>query len=182
MDFEFSEEQEMLRASVRAFLVDKSPIGAVRAAYDIDTLDRSVWDGLAALGVLDLEMVDAAVVLEELGRAVCPAPYASSVIGARWLLPELTSIGTVAIYETDTRYAWRSPATLARPDGPGWRLDGQKQHVPDAATAEVFLVTARDPDGRLGVFATEDATAGGSRAGGGARDEGARVPRNVAAR
>src|SRR5256885_1019336 len=127
-------------------------------------------------------MVDAAVVLEELGRALCPAPYASSVIGARSLLPELTSIGTVAIYEAGTRYAWRSPATLARPDGPGWRLDGQKQHVPDAATAEVFLVTARDPDGRLGVFATEDATAGGSRTVDGSRKEGSVVLANSAAR
>src|ERR1700730_7272687 len=105
MDFEFSEEQEMLRTSVRAFLADKSPISAVRAAYDADTFDdRSVWDGLADLGVLELDMVDAAVVLEELGRAVSPAPYASSVIGARSLLPALSRLGPGAVHEARPRY------------------------------------------------------------------------------
>src|SRR5262249_49925890 len=110
MDFEFSEEQEMLRASVRAFLRDRAPIAAVRAAYDAPTFDPAVWEGLRDLGVLELDMVDAAVVLEELGRAVCPAPYASSAIGARSLLPDLDGIGTLAVYEEGSRYAWTSPA------------------------------------------------------------------------
>src|ERR1700704_5868624 len=83
----------MLRTSVRAFLADKAPLASVRASYDSPTLDRGVWDGLATLGVVGLlvddahggagmGMVDAAVVLEELGRAVCPAPSSSSAIGA----------------------------------------------------------------------------------------------------
>ena len=94
-------------------------------------------------------MVDAAVALEELGRAVCPAPYASSAIGAvslvldagsprehAFLLPGLadgTTIGTVALYEERGRYAWAEPATAARRDGDGWRIDGVKVHVPDGA-------------------------------------------------
>ncbi|HYL52705.1 MAG TPA: acyl-CoA dehydrogenase [Acidimicrobiia bacterium] len=160
MDFEFSEEQEMLRTSVRAFLADKCPISAVRAAYGTATFDdRSVWDGLAELGVLELGMVDAAVVLEELGRAVSPAPYASSVIGARSLLPDLAGIGTVAIYETGTRYDWARPQTRAIRDGEMWRLDGTKVHVADATAADVFVVTARDDAGDLQLFETASAAA-----------------------
>jgi len=178
VDFEFSPEQEMLRDSVRAFLAAKAPLSAVRAGYERADLDRGLWDGLVELGVIGLlageehggagmGMVDAAVVLEELGRAVCPAPYASSAIGAisladAELLPSLadaSSIGTVAIFEPDTRYGWRTPATRATPDGDGWRLDGTKVHVTDANAADVVLVTALDADDRLGVCATTDFSA-----------------------
>jgi alkylation response protein AidB-like acyl-CoA dehydrogenase len=174
VDFEFSPEQEMLRDSVRAFLATKAPLAAVRAGYESPALDAEVWRGLVELGVVGLlageehggagmGMVDAAVVLEELGRAVCPVPYASSAIGAvsladAELLPALADgsvIGTVAVFEPGSRYGWRAPATSAAPDGSqGWRLDGVKVHVADAPSADIVLVTALDDDGRLGVFAT----------------------------
>ncbi len=175
MDFEFSSEQEMLRESVRAYLAARAPISSARANYDSPAADRAVWDGLVELGLVGLlvgeehggtgmGMVDAAVVLEELGRAVCSAPYAASAIGAvsladGTLLPRLadgSAIGTVAVFEPDTRYGWRSPATRATRDGDGWRLEGTKVHVADAAAADVVLVTALDDDGTFGVFAVDD--------------------------
>ena len=155
MDFEFSPEQEMLRASVRAFLADKAPLTAVRAEYDSPTFQRSVWDGLRDLGLVDLGMVDAAVVLEELGRACCPAPYASSVVGAASMLPELRTgehIGALAVFEEGARYEWRTPATRATRAAEAWTLDGVKVHVPDATMADVFVVTAMDDAGALGAF------------------------------
>jgi alkylation response protein AidB-like acyl-CoA dehydrogenase len=174
VDFEFSSEQEMLRASVRGFLAAKSPLASVRAAYDAPASDPAVWSGLVELGVAGLlvgeehggagmGMVDAAVVLEELGRAVCPAPYIASAIGAvsladDALLPRLadgSAIGTVAIFEEGARYGWATPATRATRDGAAWRLDGTKVHVADASTANVVLATALDDDGALGVFVTE---------------------------
>ena len=181
MDFEFSSEQEMLRDSVRAFLADKSPISSVRATYDNDTSDPEVWRGIVDLGVIGLDMVDSAVVLEELGRAVCPAPFASSAVGALALadeplraeLTDGSKIGTVAIFEPDGRYEWREPATRATRDGEGWRLDGDKVHVADAVAADVLLVTARDPDDRLGVFATTDAQASAEPSVDGSRKVGA---------
>jgi alkylation response protein AidB-like acyl-CoA dehydrogenase len=134
-----------------------------------------VWHGLVELGVTGLlvpeahggagmGMVDAAVVLEELGRALCPVPYASSAIGAvsladRALLPRLadgSTIGTVAVFEPGTRYEWRAPATRATRDGDAWRLDGTKVHVADASAADVVLVSALDTDGTFGVFAVEE--------------------------
>jgi len=188
VDFEFSSEQEMLRASVRAFLAAKAPLATLRAQYDSPSTDRALWDGLVELGVVGLlvgeehggagmGMVDAAVVLEELGRVVCSAPFAASAIGAvaladAALLPRLadgSTIATVAIFEEGTRYAWSSPATRATRAGDEWRLDGVKTHVADASGADVVLVTALDDDGTLGVFATEQfdaqptATVDGSR-------------------
>jgi acyl-CoA dehydrogenase len=174
VDFEFSSEQEMLRESVRGFLASRSPLTAVRAGYDAPASDPAVWSGLVDLGVVGLlagedhggagmGMVDAAVVLEELGRAVCPAPYLSSAIGAvsladAELLPRLadgSAIGTLAVFEAGARYGWHAPSTRATADGSGWTLDGTKVHVADACTATVVLVTALDADGELGVFATE---------------------------
>ncbi|HEY5077041.1 MAG TPA: acyl-CoA dehydrogenase family protein [Acidimicrobiia bacterium] len=173
MDFEFSTEQEMLRTSVRAFLAATSPLASVRAGYELAVADSAVWDGLRELGVVGLlvgeehggagmGMVDAAVVLEELGRAVCPAPYASSAVGAVSLaddellasLADGSTIGTVAIFEAGSRYEWQTPATRATRDAAGWRLDGAKVHVADAPAADVVVVTAIDEAGQLGVFAT----------------------------
>jgi alkylation response protein AidB-like acyl-CoA dehydrogenase len=183
VDFEFSADQEMLRDSVRRFLADKAPIAYVRDAYDDDGSGfgrDDVWTGLGDIGAIGLlvpeahggagmGMVDAAVVLEELGGALCPAPYASSAIGAvslildagaarehSFLLPGLadgSTVGTIALYEEGARYEWRTPETAVEPNGEMWRLTGVKVHVSDGAAANLFLVTARDPDGSLGVFA-----------------------------
>ena len=59
--------------------------------------------------------------------------------------------GTVAIFEDGARYGWQQPVTRAIRVGDGWRLDGTKVHVADAVGADVVLVTAVDPDGRLDV-------------------------------
>ena len=164
MDFEFSADQEMLRDSVRRFLADRAPLSYVRGVYDAPSaVADDVWHGLADLGVFGLGMVDSAVVLEELGRAVCPAPFIASAIGAAALadgalLPEIldgSRITTVALYDEDRRYEWRAPATRATPAGGAWQLDGVKVHVPDGAAADVVLVTATDHDGALGVYAVE---------------------------
>src|SRR6185369_7210088 len=107
-------------------------------------------------------MVDAAVVLEELGGALCPAPYASSAIGAvslvlgagaarehAFLLPGLadgSTVGTVALYEEDARYEWRDPSVAATTSNGNWLLSGTKVHVADAVAADLFCVVAKDPD------------------------------------
>jgi alkylation response protein AidB-like acyl-CoA dehydrogenase len=174
VDFEFSGEQEMLRASVRAFLAAQAPIESVRATYEASVGDPSIWAGLRELDVTGLlvseehggagrGLVDAAVVLEELGRAVCPAPYAASAIGAASLadarlLPALADgsvIGTLAVFEVANRYACEKPSTRATRAGTGWRIDGEKVHVFDASAADVVIVTALDDAGEFGVFACE---------------------------
>lgn len=180
MDFEFSEEQEELRATVRRFLAEQAPISYVRSMLDDErgTTDE-VWQGLADLGVTGLltpeehggagmGMVDMAVVLEELGRAVHPGPFASTALAAvslvalagddadrGTLLPGFASgatHGTVALYEPGRRSEWRDPATTARADAAEWRISGEKVHVPDAVAAHVLIVTASSANGP-GAFA-----------------------------
>jgi alkylation response protein AidB-like acyl-CoA dehydrogenase len=181
LDLEFSAEQEELRATVRRFLAERAPISYVRSMLDDDRgTSNEVWSGLARLGATGLlvpeehggagmGMVDMAVVLEELGRAVHPGPFASSAVGAASLvlgaggedaraslLPGLASgerVGTVAVYEPGRRGDWAQPTTTARPGDAGWVLTGRKVHVPDAVAADLLLVTAA-ADG-LAVFVVE---------------------------
>ncbi|HEY8216208.1 MAG TPA: acyl-CoA dehydrogenase family protein [Acidimicrobiia bacterium] len=181
MDFEFSDEQEQLRESVAGFLAARAPLAWVRAQYGSTPSETDeVWRGLCDLGVTGLMvpaacggagggMVDAAVVLEELGRALYPGPYASSAIAAASivmlagrpadhaaLLPGIaagTTVGTVALLEGGTRAAWRAPGSRATRADDGWRLDGKKVHVPDLAVADVVLASALEPDGTLAMFA-----------------------------
>jgi alkylation response protein AidB-like acyl-CoA dehydrogenase len=173
LDFEFSEDQELLRTTVRRFLTERAPIAYVREMLDDErgTTD-DVWSGLTALGATGLLVPDAhggagmgmvgmAVVLEELGRAVHPGPFASTAVGAvslvalagseddrAELLPGLASgesIGTVALSSAgDTR------AVVNNGD---WSIGGGKTHVADAAAADELLVTATTTEGDLGAFA-----------------------------
>jgi acyl-CoA dehydrogenase len=171
VDFEFSDDQELLRESVRRFLADRASVaGYVRPLLDSDEDRRpEVWNALAELGVVGLlvlesyggagmGMVDAAVVLEEMGRAVHPSPYIASAIGAvslvldagserehSFLLPGMASgsvVGTVALLEPGRRFEIVEPATTATRLGEGWVLSGTKVHVPDAVGSDVVLVSA----------------------------------------
>ncbi len=185
MDFEFSSEQEQVRESVRRFLADQAPIAYVRAMYDDDRgFTDEVWRGIVDLGVVGLlapedrggagrGMVDMAVVVEELGRAVHPGPFASSAIGAVSLVDALDGwddhpllgglatgerIGTVALFEPGRRAHVDAPAVSATAVGEEWRVSGTKVHVPDARAADVLLVVGAVGE-ELAVFAVaaEDA-------------------------
>jgi alkylation response protein AidB-like acyl-CoA dehydrogenase len=150
---------------------------------DRGTTDE-VWCGLAELGVTGLlvpedhggagmGMVDVGVVLEELGRAVHPGPFLSSAVAAvstvlavgssadrADLLPGLADgsmRGTLALLEPGARAGWRAPGARLEGD----RLSGSKVMVPDAASADIVLVSAACDD-ELGVFAV-DARADGVR-------------------
>jgi alkylation response protein AidB-like acyl-CoA dehydrogenase len=185
LDFEFSAEQEQLRESVRRLLADRVPIAYVRDHYDDDAVGADgPWSGLVDLGVVGLlapaahggagmGMVDAAVVLEELGRALYPGPFAASAIGAVSLIDALGAwdadpslpavargdqIGTVALVEPGRRARWVAPSTTAAPDGSRWRLHGTKIHVPDGCAADVLLVVGAVGQA-LAVFRVDAATA-----------------------
>jgi alkylation response protein AidB-like acyl-CoA dehydrogenase len=101
VDFEFSNEQEQLRDSVRRFLAERAPITPfVRDQIGPDpdrAAAKAVRRGLVELGVTGLlvpeefggagmTMVDMAVVLEELGRGVFPGPFLSSAVVAATLV------------------------------------------------------------------------------------------------
>jgi alkylation response protein AidB-like acyl-CoA dehydrogenase len=147
VNFEFSEEQEQLRASVRGFLEAQAPIRFVRDLWDEPRgTTAEFWAGLSELGVTGLlvpeefggvggGMVDVAVVCEELGRAVNPGPFEATAVGAAGLLVDLgtpddhavllpaladgSRVGTVALLESGHRAEWRAPETTAVADGDG---------------------------------------------------------------
>jgi alkylation response protein AidB-like acyl-CoA dehydrogenase len=172
LDFEFSEDQELLRATVRRFLTERAPVAYVRAMLDDErgTTD-DVWSGLTALGATGLlvpevhggasmGMVDMAVVLEELGRAVHPGPFASTAVGAVSLIAlagteqdRVEMLPALASGDTIATVALSAPADIRAvgADG-GWSLTGKKAHVPDAAAADSIAVTAVTTDGELGAF------------------------------
>ncbi|GGV75089.1 acyl-CoA dehydrogenase [Streptomyces gelaticus] len=179
-DLLYSEAEEDLRAAVRALLADRSDAPAVLARAESATpYDPQLWKALAAgIGAAGLLVPEefggqgashreAAVVLEELGRAVTPAPYLTgSVVATQTLLALGASEGPVAALLGDLA-AGRRVAVLAvpfaaqapdaaRPAGVvAGRVEGTVTGVADAAAADVLLVPTTD-----GLYAVE-AGAGG---------------------
>jgi len=174
MDLEFSEEQEMLRDMVRGLCREYAPIEVVRAMEDDpDGTPEELWKQLSELGLLGLlipeayggaeqGMLEAAIVYEELGRALAPSPhFPSCVVAARALLEAgseeqkrawLQKIGsgaailTPAWLEPDRGFGPEGVALRAVGDDGGFRLSGRKRHVLFASTVTRLLVLARHGD------------------------------------
>ncbi|MGW5658002.1 acyl-CoA dehydrogenase family protein [Streptomyces humi] len=181
MSLSLDEDQEDLRRLVRGFLDDKAmmhrppPSGTGPEEYDGD-----IWRQLSGqLGLTGLTVperyggaglgpAELGVVLEEMGRTLCPSPFFATVVLAaqtlarcgdaaaqeRWL-PDIASGGLTATLATaEADGGWEAPVRTGateQPDG-GWSLSGTKSYVVDGYTADLLLVTARCPDG-VGVFA-----------------------------
>ncbi|MFE6974105.1 acyl-CoA dehydrogenase family protein [Streptomyces sp. NPDC057682] len=164
-DLLYSETEEDLRAAVRALLADRCDAPGIIARTETDTpYDPALWKALASdIGVAGLLVPEerggqgagpreAAVVLEELGRAVAPVPYlTSSVVATGILLALDTADGPAAALLADLAEGRRTavlavPFSTAPADTPMWDapLDGTRGPVADAATADVLLVPAAD--------------------------------------
>ena len=171
MDFDFTPDQQQLKDQARRFLADRCDRTAVRAVLDgPQSFDAKLWQGLADQGYLGAAIPEAygglgagygelCVIAEELGRAVAPVPFSSSIAIAaelllhagteaqkqRWL-PLLVSgktIATLALAERPGRVTAASIATTAT----GGRLSGCKLPVPDGDIAHLGIVAARDACG-----------------------------------
>jgi 3-oxocholest-4-en-26-oyl-CoA dehydrogenase beta subunit len=174
MDFTLSESQQELAALSRRILADRATPERLREVEaDGDRFDPKLWADLAGAGILaaslpeplggaGLGLLEQCSVLEEIGRAVAPAPYLASVVlsaGAlsrfgtpdqqqRWAAPagrgEL--ILTAALTEEDGDDL-RAPAAQAVRVAGQWRLTGTKTVVPAGLRADLFLVSAATPAG-----------------------------------
>ncbi|MEU9885101.1 acyl-CoA dehydrogenase family protein [Sphaerisporangium sp. NPDC051011] len=162
----YSEVEEELRAAVRDLLADRYPPATVLARAESGSpYDAALWKSLArdigAAGLLIPERYggagasarEAAVVLEELGRAVTPVPFlTSSVMATRALLAArsdaaeelLTSLAsgdaTAALAVSFATFPYRVPAGPVQA-GPGG-LSGRVTAAVGAETADVLLVPA----------------------------------------
>ena len=181
MYFEATPEQQMLRDTARAFLEDKSPPAQVRriaeagAGFDPGTWKDMAslgWQGIAipaAYGGAGLGFPELGVVMEELGRALVPAPFLSTVVlGANALLlaasEEQKQEILPAIAAGDRRVAVAlgddAPPGSADTTITGTTITGTGAFVLDGRTADLFIVVARSPQGTNGLYLVDAAAAG----------------------
>jgi alkylation response protein AidB-like acyl-CoA dehydrogenase len=151
MDFAFSEEQELLRASARDYLTDRFPAERVVAlAESAAGWDPATWKELADMGWLDpsLGLLEHAVLAEETGHALMPAPWFSTVALAGPLLDdELRE--AVGAGERSVTLAQHGTVSVS-----AGKLSGTKTLVPDltsvtdviVATDDGFYVVAATPE------------------------------------
>ena len=172
MDLELTAEQQALAESVATFVDAECPMSLVRRVVEEGKDADELWNAMVALdwpaltvpesdGGIGFGPVELAVVAEQLGRVLCPAPFLSTAaqfVSAvaeagtaeqrhRFLGPVAggTVVGTLAVAEADGRFGVESLTTTATPSGARWRLDGEKHYVFDAAHADEVVVAARLP-------------------------------------
>jgi alkylation response protein AidB-like acyl-CoA dehydrogenase len=171
VDFDFTQEQTMLRSLAREVLTAESSSREVRALMaDPTGSSESLWKQLAETGLLGitideghggqgLGMIELALVLEEMGRAAYPGPYFATVVlaasaivagGDRAQLDaylpgiaEGTLKATVALMEDRLASGPEGIGLRARSQGGEYVLSGRKRFVPFAHVADVLLVAAR---------------------------------------
>jgi alkylation response protein AidB-like acyl-CoA dehydrogenase len=176
MNFGFNDEQELLRSTARKFFDNECPSTTVRALMeDSSGMTPELWKKLAEQGWLGLiapeehggmalGIVDLVVLLEEMGRAVVPGPFFSTVLLGGLALLEAGNdaqkkawLPKICSGEARATLAWMEPSaemgaagiTLqAAPKGSGFTLNGTKLFVHDAHTADVIVVAARTASGQ----------------------------------
>jgi hypothetical protein len=167
MNFDFSDDQKQLRDEARKFLGQKCPPSAVRAVLDGKApCDKELWKGLAEMGFLGVAIpeefggagaghLELCVIAEEMGRAVAPVPFSSTVYLAaealmlagsnaqkhKWLpaIARGEAIGTLALFEGIGNPSPKAIKLTAS----GGTLNGVKKPVPDGAIADFVIVAAR---------------------------------------
>ena len=171
MDFSWSPEQKMIKEAAREFLEKECPKSLVKEmmADEVGHLP-DVWKKMAELGWLGLifdqqyggsagSYMDLIVLLEEMGRAMLPGPFFSSVVMAGLIiaeggsevlqshyLPSLCSGNTIltfALTEQEGSWPCQFIQTMAERQKDSYLLTGRKMFVTDAHLAQTILVVAR---------------------------------------
>ncbi|MEO6409136.1 MAG: acyl-CoA dehydrogenase family protein, partial [Burkholderiaceae bacterium] len=169
MDFDFSDDQEMLRDTVHRWVERGYDFERRRSVVKAGGFSRAAWQEIADLGICGLQVpeahgglglgpVDAMVVLEELGRGLVLEPYAAIALVATSLLEassdgaaaerlkgtaEGQAIVVLAQEERHSRYRLSHVETKAAAAGSAWKLSGTKIAVPAGGMADAFIVSAR---------------------------------------
>ena len=171
MNFDLSEEQQLLADTLKRFLAtgyhfdSRAKIIASPAGISED-----VWATLAEMGLLGLPFaseydgfggsaVDVMIVMEAIGEGLVVEPYLATVgLGGQFvarggtdaqktrILPALIQGKTKLAFaqtEADARYDLRRVALRARRAGDGWVLDGTKRAVLHGGAADLLVVSAR---------------------------------------
>jgi alkylation response protein AidB-like acyl-CoA dehydrogenase len=175
MDLQLNDEQRLIQEMTRGILAEHCPRAVVRKMEnDPKGFPPELWKQMAEAGLTGLlvpesygggaqTMLEAALVFEELGRAIAPTPlFVSSVLSAGILLaagsdaqksewlPRIArgdAILTVAWLEPDRGYGPAGVQLAAKAHGGDLVLTGVKRHVPWAGVADRLIVLARGDSG-----------------------------------
>jgi len=171
MDFALSEEQEMLRKMSRDFLENECPKSLVREMEEDEKgYSPELWKKMADLGWMGLvfpevyggeglNFLDLTVLIEELGRALVPGPYLSTVVCCglpilvagtdeqkREFLPKIAKgdlILSLALTEPSATWDAAGITAKATPEGDDFVISGTKLFISDAHIADYLLCVAR---------------------------------------
>ncbi|HRD28622.1 MAG TPA: acyl-CoA dehydrogenase family protein [Caulobacter sp.] len=176
MDFNFTEEQSMLRDTVTSFLQDRYDFDKRRKMITSEAgRDPAIWEAFAnELGILGAPFseelgglgggaIENMIVMEEFGKALVVEPYLGTVVigggflkhsgyaGAADLIGGIIEGKTIIAFayaEPQGRYTWSDLKTTAKKDGSGYVLNGHKAVVTGAPWATHLIVTARTGGGQ----------------------------------
>ena len=175
MHLEFTAEQDELRDGVRAMLARECPISLVREVVEKGTAPDALWSQMVELGWpaltvperaggLGMGTVELAVVVEELGRMIAPGPFVPTVTQFAPVVAEAGSreqqerflgsiatgelTGTLALVEESGSVDAGHVTATATPDSDSFVLEGSKETVVEASTADEIAVIARTPGTR----------------------------------
>jgi alkylation response protein AidB-like acyl-CoA dehydrogenase len=171
MLFGLTETQQTLKNTVRKFLAAECPLAEVRKMMETETaFDSALWTKMAEQGWtgiifpeehggFGMGMVEMVATLEEMGRALLPGPFFSTVLMAGTVLDNAGDEGqkekylapicrgemraAVAFLEESASWDPHSVRLNASANSGGYILDGLKLFVPDAAVADLIICVAR---------------------------------------
>jgi len=171
VNFDLSEEQQILVDSVAKFVKNDSPVERFRKLRETERgWDTAMWARMAEFGWLGVafpeaqggfggRFVDLALILEQLGRGLVPEPLLASVVlagglvsklgsdaqVAEWLAPMIEGRSSLALAyaERQSRYELADCATRAERRAGGFSISGEKTWVLNGHAAETILVVAR---------------------------------------
>jgi alkylation response protein AidB-like acyl-CoA dehydrogenase len=171
MQFDFNEDQVMLRNLIREFMSEQCTSAHVRSMVDSEIgYDPGIYRQFVQLGILPfpeqfggggLGTVEQAIIHEELGRVPYPGPYFSTITlsstalelsgdeaAMSRFLPDIADggmIATLAFMEDDTGWTADAISSTVKLEGAVARINGRKRFVPYASSADLVLVVAREP-------------------------------------
>lgn len=177
MNFDLTEEQQMIMDQTAKFVANETPVSRFRTLRDTERgWEPEMWAKMAEQGWLAIAIpedqggfggsfVDLAVILEQLGRGLVPEPFIASVVLAGGILSEQgneaqreayltpmiegqTSLA-FAYSESQSRYNLSDCLTKAEKSGDGWTISGEKVWVLNGHAADQIIVAARTGGGQL---------------------------------
>ena len=188
MDFTYTDDQQAIAELTYRILSEQLPPDRLRELEQTDGwFADDVWLALAKADLLGIALpeadggggygiAEACLIAQQIGRTVAPVPFLSTIVASALPLAQFGSVlqrqrflpsvidGSatlaMALYEPSDVAVPTVPSTQATPDGPRWRLDGEKSLVVGADRVAAILVPARTGEATSAVFLVEPGAVG----------------------